>query len=214
MDWIHFLIYIHAAFGGLALVSGFISATSFKGSRVHTRAGIVFHHSMIVAILFSSIVALLPAHFNPFLLGIGVFSLYGVISGRRCLKVNKPNYQHKIDTYLAYFLILNCALMVGLPLVFQGKINIILTVFGSLGILAAVRDLLSFRDLDRLKADRIQHHINKISGGYIAAITAFLVVNELLPSYWAWFTPTVIGGVFATYYNVIYRNKKTDFINS
>jgi hypothetical protein len=97
--------------------------------------------------------------------------------------------------------------MIGLPLIFQGRINIILTVFGSLGILAGIRDLNSFKDMQQLKADRIKHHINKISGGYIAAVTAFLVVNEALPGYWAWFLPTVIGSIFATYYNIKLRNK-------
>ena len=91
--------------------------------------------------------------------------------------------------------------MIGVPVFYYGKINIILTVFGIIGLIGGVLDLRAYRNIELLKAERIKHHINKISGGYIAAITAFLVVNQLLPGYWAWFTPTVIGSIYATYYN-------------
>ena len=93
-----------------------------------------------------------------------------------------------------------------LPLI-QGRINIILTVFGSLGILGGIRDLNSFKDMQQLKAQRIKHNINKISGGYIAAVTTFLIVNLALPGYWAWFLTTVTGSIFTTYYNIKLRNK-------
>lgn len=214
MNTVKLLIYLHASLGGLALLAGFIAATTTKGSKIHKKSGTVFHHSMVVSVLTSIFIALIPTHFNPFLLGIGIFSLYSVISGRRCLKVLKPNYNLSIDKFLAYCLLINSVLMIGLPLILTKDINIILAVFGILGILAGIRDLIAFKNFEQLKRDRIKHHINKISGGYIAAITAFLVVNELLPGYWAWFTPTVIGSIYATYYNIQWKKKSSNFINS
>ncbi len=214
MDAIQLLIYLHASLGGIALTAGFIAATSTKGSKIHKKIGTVFHHTMILSVLLSILIALIPSHFNPFLLGIGIFSLYSLISGRRCLKVIKPNYNLSIDKILAYCLLINSALMMGLPLIVKGEMNIVLMIFGMFGLLAGIRDLLAYKNFEELKRDRIKHHINKISGGYIAAITAFLVVNGLMPGYWAWFTPTVIGSIYATYYNIKWKNKTPNFINS
>ena len=94
------------------MIAGFISTASIKGGRIPTREGILFHNSMVVAILDLSIVSLLLSHFNPFLPCIGIFSLYDIIRGRPCLMVNKSDYQLKIDTYHAYILILNCLLKI------------------------------------------------------------------------------------------------------
>lgn len=214
MDSIKLLIYFHAGLGGIALLAGFIAAITAKGSNIHKKSGTVFHHSMVISVLLSIFIALIPSHFNPFLLGIGIFSLYSVVSGRRCLKVLKPNFNLSVDKFLAYILLINSALMIGLPLVINGEINVVLSVFGALGIIAAIRDLFSYNNFELLKRDRIKNHINKISGGYIAAVTAFLVVNDLLPGYWAWFTPTVIGSIYATYYTVQWKKKNPTFTNS
>ena len=37
-------------------------------------------------------------------------------------------------------------------------------------------------------------------GGYIAASTAFVVVNEFFPSFYGWFIPGIIGGFFIAYW--------------
>ncbi|MBL7788626.1 MAG: hypothetical protein JNL75_02185 [Chitinophagales bacterium] len=207
MDIPKFLIYLHASLGGAALIAGLVAAFTVKGSKIHKKSGSVFHHTMVASVLISLGIALIPSHFSPFLFGIGVFSLYSVISGRRCLKVLKPSFNITIDKILAIGLILNCSLMIGLPIIVNGEVNIVLTVFGIFGLLAGVRDLRAFKDFEKYKKERIKHHINKISGGYIAAVTAFLVVNEVLPGYWSWFTPTIIGSIYATYYNIQWRRK-------
>lgn len=207
MDFIKIIIYLHASLGGAALIAGLIAALSVKGSKIHKKSGAFFHHSMVISVVLSIFIALIPSHFNPILLGIGIFSLYSVISGRRCLKVLKPNFNILCDKALTYTLLLNCTSMILLPIIFNGKINTVLSIFGIIGLIFGVRDLFVFQNIEKLKKDKIKHHINKISGGYIAAVTAFLVVNELLPGYWAWFTPTVIGSIYATYYNIQWNRK-------
>lgn len=206
-----YLIYFHAALGGIALLSGFIAAISTKGSKPHKRFGVIFHHSMIASIILSIIIAASPERWNPFLLGIGFFSLYAVVSGRRCLKSKMNGYDFNLDRFLAVIYIINGFLMVFAPYFFQNKMNIVLAVFGTLSVFGGINDLLAYKNPSKYAKERIKHHINKISGGYIAAVTAFIVVNELLPGYWAWFTPSVIGIIFATYYNVKFRNKQTTF---
>jgi len=214
MNWAKILIYSHALFGSVALAVGLIAAISVKGSKIHKRMGAIFHHSMVISILISLIIAVIPAHFNPFLFGIGVFSIYSVIMGKRCLKFTNPNHNLYIDKLLAYILLFNCFLMIGIPVILNGKLNIILAIFGAIGILIGVLDIKLYQNPAHLKTERLKLHINKMSGGYIAAVTAFLVVNDLLPGYWAWFTPTILGSLYATYYNVKMRNRKLDFINS
>jgi hypothetical protein len=128
-----------------SLIAGLFSALSIKGSQIHKKTGTLFHHSMVISVSTSIFIALTPSHFNPFLLGIGIFSLYSVISGRRCLKVIKPNFNLEIDKGLAYILLINSLLMLLLPLILQHKINIILSIFGIIGIITGIRDLNSLQ---------------------------------------------------------------------
>ena len=39
-----------------------------------------------------------------------------------------------------------------------------------------------------------------MTGGYIAAVTAFFVVNEILPGIANWFVPGVIGGAYIAWW--------------
>lgn len=44
-------------------------------------------------------------------------------------------------------------------------------------------------------------HIGKITGGYIAATTAFVVVNNtFLPPLLAWLAPGVLGNIYIVYW--------------
>ena len=79
-------------------------------------------------------------------------------------------------------------------------IGIILIVFGLIGGLNGYNDLRAFRDLKTLRKKAIRMHIGKITGGYIAAFTAFLVVNDVLPSIMSWLLPTAFGLIFITYW--------------
>ena len=86
---IKILIYIHAGFGGIALVFGAIALYVKKGSKIHKKTGKVFYYSMLISIFISSIVAITPSNENPFLFLIGLFSFYFIISGYRSLKYKK-----------------------------------------------------------------------------------------------------------------------------
>ena len=61
--------------------------------------------------------------------------------------------------------------------------------------------------MQQLKAERIKHNINKISGEYITTMTTVLIVKLALPGYWPWFLTNVAGIIFTTYYNIKLRNK-------
>ena len=91
-------------------------------------------------------------------------------------------------------------LMIILPTVLTQRFNIVLGVFGILGISLAIQDLMLFRNSKRLRKGWLKMHIGKIMGGYISAVTAFIVVNQLIPGIYGWLIPSLIGSVFIAYW--------------
>jgi hypothetical protein len=205
---IQILIYIHAAFGGLALLSGFISMVVKKGKIVHKKSGLLFFYSMMLSGIIAMFVALLPNHESPFLFAVGVFSLYFILTGKRALnfKIEKPNL--KIDKLISKIMIFTGILMILLPIIFTKSINIVLVVFAIIGIIFSIKDLLLFKKPEQLKKGWLKLHLGKMIGGYISASTAFVVVNQYFPSFYGWFIPGIIGSFFITYW-MRKLNKKT-----
>ncbi len=93
--------------------------------------------------------------------------------------------------------------MMSYPIIFNGKINIILFVFGIISIVFGIIDLFIFRNPKTAKTNWLQIHLSKMISGYVAAVTAFVVVNQFIPGVWAWFTP----GIFGTAYLMYWLNK-------
>ena len=91
--------------------------------------------------------------------------------------------------------------MIFYPLFFKEKLNVVLIVFGALAVFFGCSDLLLYNKQDELKENWLKQHLGKMTGGYIAAVSAFCVVNEILPGVWNWFTPGIIGGVYIAYWN-------------
>lgn len=198
---IQYLIYAHAGLGGIALLSGSIAIGSRKGRKIHRTAGAIFYRSLLFSGLLALIIASLPGHFNPFLLGIGLFSLYLLICGYRALKFKKSVPNLLFDRSLAVGMFIVGILMLGLPFLLLGKFNIVLGVFGSIGVLSAIRDLRIFRKPEQLRMHWLRMHLGNMLGAYIASFTAFLVVNQFFPPLISWLAPTVIGTIYIVYWN-------------
>lgn len=205
---IQILIYIHATFGGIALIAGLISMIAKKGKKIHKKFGLIFFYSMILSGITAMIVAVLPNHENPFLFAVGIFSSYFVITGNRALNFKRKNPDLKIDKLISIIMIITGILMISLPIILTKSINIILVVFAIIGIIFSVKDLLLFKNPEKLKKGWLKLHLGKMIGGYISATTAFVVVNEFFPSFYGWFIPGIIGGIIITYWTRK-MNKKT-----
>ena len=54
--------------------------------------------------------------------------------------------------------------------------------------------------IQRIRKGWLKLHLGKMTGGYIAAVSAFFVVNQILPGISNWFVPSVVGSVFITYW--------------
>ncbi|MFT5512902.1 MAG: putative membrane protein [Bacteroidia bacterium] len=198
-----YLIYSHIGLGGIALLAGATALIAKKGLWLHKKSGKVFLYSMALSAVISLVVALIPDHENSFLFAIGVMSLYFVISGYRSLRYKHKNVNLLSDKIISGAIIITGIFMIIFPILRSGKLNVILFVFGLLGVGFGILDLNNYRDLKTLRKDWLKSHLGKMTGGYIAAVSAFFIVNQILPGIWNWFTPGFVGAGF-----IVYRLRK------
>ena len=97
---IKILIYIHAFFGGIGLLTGIGSIFVKKGGLLHKRMGKLFSIGMITSSLISLPICWMPQHQNIFLFLIGLFTIYLVIAGNRVL-----TFKTKAKADITYFII-------------------------------------------------------------------------------------------------------------
>ena len=197
---IQILIYIHAIFGGIALISGLVSMMAQKGKTTHKKSGLIFFYAMMICGFSAMIVAVLPNHESPFLLAVGIFSLYFVLSGYRALNFKSKNPDLRIDKLIAIIMIITGILMIVSPILISKRIHIVLTVFAIVGIIFSIRDLILFKKPKQLRKNWLKMHLGKMIGGYISASTAFVVVNEFFPGIYGWFIPSIFGSLIIAYW--------------
>jgi hypothetical protein len=195
------MIYAHAFCGGISLLSGLLAVVFKKGSPNHKKSGKVFYISLFISAVLAIIVSLLPSNFNPFLLAIGVFSLYLLLSGYRALRYQKLPPSLYVDQSISGVMLISSILMIVLPLVNNQELNIVLTVFGSIGFLSAIRDFCLYQNPQHLKKNWLRLHLGNMLGAFIASLTAFLVVNQFFPPLVGWLGPTVLGSIYIAYWN-------------
>ena len=201
------LIYSHAFLGGIALFSGMISLIAKKGKILHRKSGKVFLLSMLSSALTALIISILPNHESAFLFSIGVFSSYLILTGYRAISYKSKNVNLTIDKIISWTMIVLAFLMIFYNPIFNNKVNIVLTVFGIVGLFLSIRDLILYKNTERLTAGWLKLHLGKMIGGYISATTAFVVVNDFFPSFYGWFIPGIIGGFYITYWMNKLKNK-------
>ena len=193
-------MYVHAPLGGVALIAGGVALAVKKGNPVHLKAGKVFYFAMLLSALAAFVISVMPEHENPFLFCIGLFSSYFLISGLRSLKLKHEKVNVLADLVLAWAILGTGAVMILFPLILYAKINIVLGVFGLVAIAFGVRDFRLLRHPEKLRPAYLRLHLGKMTGGYIAAVSAFLVVNDVLPWLWNWFLPGILGSVYISYW--------------
>jgi len=193
------LILLHASLGTIALLSGGISLIFEKGKKLHKKAGRIFYYSMILSSLLAIVISNLPQHQNAFLFFIGIFSLYFVLSGFRSIQYKLKNHNFTIDQILAVLMVVNGLTLLLLPIFQSLKFNLLFTIFGATSLLFGLNDIKNFYRKEHLKKNWLSLHLGKMTGGYISAVSAFFVVNNILPGIWNWITPGLFGGVFIAF---------------
>ncbi len=197
---IDILILIHAIFGGIGLLAGTLSLISKKGKFLHRKSGLIFVFSMLISTIVSMIIAVQPNHISTFLLSIGILTIYFTLGGYLALRYKKKHVNLIADKCLALAMLVIGIAMMSHPLYLDGGgLNIVMFVFGVLGVVFAVRDFKHFSKHEELHKHWLTLHIGKVTGGYISAFTAFIVVNQLIPGIVGWILPGLIGGIFIAF---------------
>jgi hypothetical protein len=208
------ILAIHIAGGSLALLGAPIALVVHKGGKAHRTAGKVFLWGMTT--VFVTAIYMSVYHNIPFLFMIAFFSYQLVMSGYRALfykKLHRGQEVMRID-----WIIIAIAGAVNLAMIgwgawqyisFQNSIGIVSAVFGFIGLSFALRDFSHFRNGTPVKNAWLFKHMSGMLAGYIAAVTAFMVVNfaDKLPTLIVWLGPTVVGTPLIFYFVSSYKSK-------
>ncbi len=192
---------LHIIGGSVGLFTGTINFVRKKGDKNHKTIGKIFAGSMFVAGFSSLVLSIL--HSNYFLFMIGVFTIYLVGTAYRYtyLKMLGINQRPTIIDWIFTICMLLAGLLfmaVGIKhLLAQNSFGIVFIVFGAIGLGMTKTDFVNYKGKQKEKKYWLLAHLQRMTGAYIAAITAFLVVNAkhfplTLPPIIVWLLPTVI----------------------
>ena len=208
------VLILHIAAGFTALTVGLVPFVAKKGSKLHNTTGWIFCYAMIFVA--GSAFGLAIYRFNPFLLMVGLLTLYTTVTGYRGLHFRRDPavVGQRRDWALLIVSGVALGLTIWQTLVQFGTANIsvlVLIGFFAVSLLNLLRqDWLLFSGRQAMKGKAwIRYHIGRISGAYLATITAFLVNNvHTDPAFIAWMLPTVIGIPAIVYFKRKYPSKK------
>lgn len=188
---------IHIIAGAIGLVTGTLNISRKKGDKLHKNVGKFFFYGMLINGFSGLLMTFI--HRNDFLLIISIFSIYMVATGQRYLSLKnlfKGEKPKTMDWILSSFMLLfGIAFIVfgGYYLIKENFFGTVLVIFGLVSIFMVKVDFKNY--MGNIKGPNfwLLVHLQRMIGSYIAATTAFLVVNNTyLPSIIAWLLPSVI----------------------
>ncbi|OCB78141.1 hypothetical protein B0A79_16005 [Flavobacterium piscis] len=201
---IKILIYIHAFFGGIGLLTGIGSIFVKKGGLLHKRMGKLFSIGMITSSLISLPICWMPQHQNIFLFLIGLFTIYLVIAGNRVLTFKTKAKADITDFIISGSMLFFSIIMVSLGIYCQLtniENGILFTFFGGFGLYMTIKDFIFYKNVSEMKKQWLSKHIGKMIGALIASITAFIVAGIGIGNVIAWMTPSILGTIYILYWN-------------
>ena len=194
--YIIFLV-LHIIAGTIGLLAGTINIIRKKGDKSHRLIGKFFLYGMLSAGFLSFALSII--HPNYFLFIVGVFTVYMVGTGERYLFLRKLDSNQKpkmIDWTLTIFM-----LIAGLAFIVFGIYNLInkdpfsmvFIVFGIIGLRMVFTDFKNYTGKTNIQNTWLVTHLQRMTGAYIAALTAFLAVNiKFIPQYIIFLLPTAL----------------------
>lgn len=204
---IKILIYIHAFFGGIGLMTGIGSILVKKGNALHKKLGKLFSIGMLTSCLISLFICWMPNHQNIFLFLIGLFTIYLVISGNRATSFKYKTKANFTDKLISGSTLFFSVIMIAIGIYCQLKNiqnGILFLFFGGFGLYMSIKDFMFFKNVSEMKKKWLIKHIGKMTGALIASVTAFIVAGIGLGNLIAWITPSILGTIY-----IIYWNRKT-----
>jgi hypothetical protein len=149
-----------------------------------------------------------------FLLTVGIFSYYMVLSGYRALYLKQPTKSADLrfragalDKGAAQFTLIACSGLSAYGAVYwYTDLAPVLMILGSIGALMALLDLRRFRSASVGPTRWFFTHMIRMLCGTIASVTAFMVTNmDMLPPLVRWLGPTLVGTVAITIWVSVYK---------
>jgi uncharacterized membrane protein len=217
---LHFLLWAHIASGGVAFVCAPVALLTAKGGRTHRRWGKIYFWAM--AGVAGTALVLSIALPIVFLALVAVFSFYAAFSAYRILFLKdlaRGDRARWFDWAAALVTFASSAALAWIgyarPRLVPGT-GVIAIVFGVIGMLLAARSMATFLQPPEEKQFWWYLHMRGMIASYIAAVTAFVVVN-LAPRFgnqwWIWLGPAMIGVpgiiVWQNYYQKKFRKQTT-----
>lgn len=204
------LLILHIVAGTTALVSGLLAILTAKGKRLHRKSGRLYFWAMITVGLTAIPLALMKE--NWFLFGVAFLSAYLSYAGKRSIDTKLKGWKGFDYAVMGICLLAGLGMLAwGISGIVRGQIGMfpVLITFGGLLTGATLQDaFVPFRRKPLTKGAYILLHISRMGGSYIAASTAFLVVNwQSNPQFIAWLLPTVLGTPLITYASMKWKRK-------
>jgi uncharacterized membrane protein len=208
------LLWAHIACGGVAFVCAPVALMTAKGGRTHRRWGKIYFWAMAGVAATALVLSIaLPI---VFLALVAVFSFYAAFSAYRILFLKdlvRGGRAHWFDWAAALVTFASSAALAWVgyfrPRLVPGT-GVIAIVFGVLGMLIAGRSLATFLRPPEEKQFWWYLHMRGMIASYIAAVTAFVVVN-LAPrfgnTWWVWLGPAMVGVPGIAIWQRYYRDK-------
>jgi len=189
----------HILAGFTAFFIAPIPLLTAKGGKTHRRWGKIYFWAMAVVAITAMVLALwLPILFLAF---IAVFSFYFAFRGYRVLSLKRPLHGEgpgAIDWAAAVLAFLGSGTLIVLGILRPGpvwvRLSLVAIVFGVIGAAFAASDIWEFTHPPADKNFWWYAHLGGMIGSYIAAVSAFSVVNfHFLPVAVRWLWPSAIG---------------------
>jgi uncharacterized membrane protein len=204
-ETIKILIYVHAFFGGIGLITGVGSIIAKKGSLLHKNMGKLFSVGMMTSALISIPISWMPNHENLFLFLIGVFTIYLVLAGNRVLNYKRKTKPETIDKVISGSMFVFSCIMVAvggynLILGLGANTGILYLFFGGFGLFFTITDFRFYRNPRKERSAYLVAHIRKMIGAFIASVTAFLVAGLGFMNLLFWILPSVLGTVYIVFW--------------
>ena len=207
---------LHIIGGILGIACGTINIIRKKGDKIHRLIGKGFLYGMLTSGFISLILA--SMHPNMFLFIIGIFTIFLVGTGQRYLSLRNLTSGQKpvlIDWALTLMMLVSGIVFVGLGIniIFNNDtFGIVFIVFGSVGLFFTRKDFRNYQGHIAIKNYWLIEHINRMIAGYIASLTALLVVNgsyftAYIPTVLLWLLPTIVLVPFIIYWTRKFKVK-------
>ena len=208
------MLWAHIACGSVAFLCAPVALLTAKGGRTHRRWGKFYFWAM--AGVAASALVLSIALPIVFLALVAVFSFYAAFSAYRILFLKDLARGGRARWFDWAAALVTFASSAGLAWIgyFRPRLvpgtGVIAMVLGALGMLIAGRSLATFLQPPEEKQFWWYLHMRGMIASYIAALTAFVVVN-LAPHFgnrwWIWLGPAMIGVPGIAIWQTYYRRK-------